>query len=466
MRNRLKFYLVLTLVLAPRMCLSWGEFKHPISELLIHHVCIDSNYVFCGSHAHWGTNDFGVFLFDRRGETWTNYPDVGMSGRRSDPITDFKTKGDWVSVEFHGGTIHRFNCKDGLHEIISNRKAKEPLPLGHLIKVEGTEYWINRDSIVVVEDNDTMSYRPAIQNIPKPTGVQPVPKALNLIFSNPLIYQNKLYLPYDLILGGPGYYTEGIAVFDIANKVFRFYRSDIFKGSVTGSFVHDSLIIFLTARFAYEGNASPAAGFVAFSPTDSSFFIWKGLHLPDEPLAIFQVAQDYREYWIGTDKGIFRVDKKTTETKHYQIVQGIVRKDTTLVHSGRGEHSPIAAELKKGQHVDIVAEWYEWCEIKSPRHIAGFVQGKFVAGVALSEDGKENICRFKPLDWRDRIPVRVSADPHADLMAELDASSLQEYEYKMVAKVAKQGQPTWYKIKLPTAWINMDDLVFQLGEVE
>ena len=74
MRRIIRFFWVLTLVLSPTVCFSWGESKHPISELLIQRVYLDTNYVFCGYDAYWGTNVFGLFVFDRRTETWTNYP--------------------------------------------------------------------------------------------------------------------------------------------------------------------------------------------------------------------------------------------------------------------------------------------------------------------------------------------------------------------------------------------------------
>jgi hypothetical protein len=462
MRSKLIFISLIAILLFPRMSFSWGESKHPISELLIHHVCIDSNYLFCGSHAHWGTNDFGVFLFDRRTETWTNYPDVGVSDRRFDPITDFEAQDDWISVEFYSGIIHRFNCEDRSHEIISNRKRKESFPLGYQIKVEGTEYWIDRDSVVVVEDNDTTSYRPASQDIPEPTGIQPVPKVLTPIFATPLVHQNKMYLPYDLGLAVVTTYTDGIAVFDLVEKTFEFHTSELLRGTVTDHFVYDSLIVFSTTTFWYEGNASPAVGFIAFDPASATFSNLKGLPLPDEPLAIFQVAQDQREYWIGTDKGVFRIDKKTNKTTHYQIAKGIVAKDGSEVRA----QGYLVTKLDKGWEVELLAVLNAWCEIKSPRHVSGFVEGKYIAGVTLQKDSHDHICSFRPLHGEERIPVRVSADPEAEIMVYLDANSLKDYEYKMVAKVAKQGQPTWYKIKLPTAWVNMDDLVFQLGEVE
>jgi hypothetical protein len=181
-------------------------------------------------------------------------------------------------------------------------------------------------------------------------------------------------------------------------------------------------------------------------------------------LAIFQVAQDEREYWIGTDKGVFRIDKKTNEATHYQIAKGIVAEDSSEVCASQGGY--VVAKLDKGRDVELLAVWNAWCEIKPPRHITGWIEGKYVEGVTLADDGHEHISKFKPLDKGGRIPVRVSDDPDAESLLTLDAHSLKEYEYKVVAKVVKTDQTPWYKIKLPTVWISMDDLVFQLGEVD
>ena len=76
MRRILRFCFFIAVVLIPTICFSWGESKHPITELLIQRVYLDTNYVFCGCDAYWGTNVFGLFVFDHRTETWTNYPEL------------------------------------------------------------------------------------------------------------------------------------------------------------------------------------------------------------------------------------------------------------------------------------------------------------------------------------------------------------------------------------------------------
>jgi hypothetical protein len=464
MRSKLIFITVIAILLIPRLGFSWGESKHPISELLIHHVCIDSSLVFCGSDASWGSNVFGIFVFDRKTESWTNHTAVEKSRiqRPLRKVKEIKRDGDFVLVTFHGGVALKFNTRDGSYEQTEGKHI--PFIRDFPLIIHGVEYRIHRDSVIVQKGTDTKVHVVPLEQALKVRSYPYEPEPPNPILNYPVHHEGRIYMPFDLYGDVMNISTKGLAVFDIEEKTFSFYPSDIFQGTVMGGFVHGSLVVFYTAKTPYEANARPASGFVAFDPDKFTFSLWEELPLPDIPLAIFDVAQDHSEYWIGTDKGIFRIDKKSNKSTHYQITNAIVANQSVDICVAQDGY--VAAKLAEGREVEPVAVWNGWCEIKSPRHIAGFVEGRFVEGVALSERGNENTCKFKPLDRRDRIPVRVSADPHADLMAELDANSLKEYEYKMVAKVAKQGEPTWYKIKLPTAWINMDDLVFQLGEVD
>ena len=257
--------------------------------------------------------------------------------------------------------------------------------------IDDVNYRVYRDSVIVGTIPNIDAYIPSSEQIPEPTGIQPIPKNLSPIFSYPVVYENKIYMPYDLGLAVTSTYTEGIGVFDIAEKTFHFYGSGIFRGTVTGGFVYDSLIIFPTARFLYEANARPAAGFVAFNLTNSTFSEWKELPLPDKPLAIFQVAQDEREYWLGTDKGIFRITKKTHKSAHYQITKGIVSKDSTNVHYSCGgllkeNSSELVTKLEKGKEVEIVAVLNQWCEISVPKEIADRVEGKHIETVWIYMD--------------------------------------------------------------------------------
>jgi hypothetical protein len=464
MRSILRFSALIALLLSPQISFSWGEYKHPISELLIHHVYLDSNLVFCGSDASWGSNVFGLFVFDRRTESWTNYTALEKSRiqRPLRNVRDIKRDGNFVQVTFHGGVALKFNPKDGSYEQTEGKHI--PFIRNFPLTIDGVEYRIHRDSVIVPKGSDTEIHVAPLEQALEVRSYPYEPEPPNPILSYPVLHDGRIYMPFDLYGDAMNISTKGLVVFDINEKTFSFYPSDIFQGTVMGGFVHGSLVVFYTAKTPYEGNAYPAAGFVAFDPTKLAFSLWRELPLPDIPLAILDVAQDPSEYWIGTDKGVFRIDKNTNRATHYQIAKATVAKEDADICAAQGGF--VATKLVKGREVEPLAVWNGWCEIKSPRHIAGFVEGRFVEGVGLSEDGNENVCRFKSLDRRDRIPVRVSSDPEAEVMVRLDVNSLKEYEYKMVAKVAKQGKPTWYKIKLPTAWVNMDDLVFQLGEVE
>lgn len=468
MRNRLKFCLALALILAPRICFSWGEGKHPISELLIHHVYLDSNYVFCGSDASWGSNAFGLFVFDRKTESWTNYSTVREGHpKRFRQVKEIERDGDFVLVTVHGDIALRFDTRNGSCE--QTKGVHIPFIRDFPLSIDGVEYRIHFDSVIVQEDSDNEVHVAPVEQALKVRSYPYEPEPPHLILSHPVPHDGRIYMPFDLCGDVMNISTKGIVIFDIDDKTFRFFPSDIFQGTVMGGFARDSSIIFYTAKLPYEANAQPASGFVKFDPADFTFSLWAESPLPEEPLAIFDVAQDDKEYWIGTDKGVFRIDKKTKGVKQYQIAWGIVSKDMAWVHSACGSFErnpfPVVAELDRGRDVDILAVWNGWCEIKSPRNIAGFVEGKYVEGVTLSEDS-DQICKFKPLDNKERIPVRVSDESDAELMVELDANSSREHEYTVIARIQKRNQPVWYKIKLPTAWINMDDLVFQLGEVE
>jgi len=459
---------IVLFALKPVECFSWGESKHPISELLIQHVYLDSNYVFCGSDASWGTNAFGLFVFDRRLGTWTNYPGLMQFGSRYGQVKAIEAEGDSVYVTFYNVGTLAFNRHDGSLRQTATRKGSPHR--GFILSVGGASYRIHRDSVIVTEETGTTVYVPSPQMIPQPAGPQPVSRTLQPIFGHPVLFQNKIYMPYDLGLSVTTTNTDGIAVFDVSQRRFQFYGSDIFKGTVTGGFVHKSLVVFPTAKYAYEGNARPAAGFVAFDPGSVTFTHWKGLPLPDEPLAIFQFAQDDKEYWVGTDKGMFRIDKSTNRVRHYQITRGTISKDAAPVYPSCGDlganFSPVVARLDKGREVDIVAVWNGWCEVESPKNIGGFVESKYVEGVTFRDKARENVARFHPLQPGEKIPVRSSADPDAELMLELDANSLKENQYKVAATVTSKDQPTGYMIKLPTVWISMDDLLFQLGEAD
>ena len=463
MKRILRLCFVIALSVSPTICFSWGESKHPISELLIQRVYLDTNYVFCGCDAYWGTNVFGLFIFDRRTETWANYPSVARLGGHYGRVKKIEAEGGFVYVTFFTGHTLRFSRQDGSCDTAGVREYSRRLPEEFQITVKGIHYRVYRDSVIVGNTPYTVASTRSSQLIPPPTGVKPVPKVLNPIFSHPVLYQDKIYMPYDLGLGVTTTWTNGIAVFDISEKTFCFYGSNIFKGTVTDGFVYDSLVIFPTARFIYEANARPAAGFVAFSPADSTFFPWKEFPLPDIPLAIFQVAQDKKEHWMGTDKGVFRIDKKTRKATHYQITKGIVSKDSANVHYSCGNFeensSAVATLLSKDEKLELVGVLNGWCEIEGLVDTTGWVEPEYVEDVILQEDADGHTTTLLVFKMRGIIPIKVSDAPDPLCVSK-------GHQYEVVGKSGKAGQATCYKIRLSKAWINMDDLIFHLGEVK
>ena len=41
-----------------------------------------------------------------------------------------------------------------------------------------------------------------------------------------------------------------------------------------------------------------------------------------------------------------------------------------------------------------------------------------------------------------------------------------EDEYTVVGRSGKKNLIKWYRIRIPTAWINIDDILFSLEEIE
>ena len=476
MRKKLNLFLFIAFLIIPSMCFSWGESKHPIIELLIQRIYLDSNYVFCGCDASWGTNVFGLFVYDRNKNTWTNYSalQVPQENFRVSKVKKIQREGDFIYVTFRAGLILRFHREDGSYEIIS--KNETPKLLASHLSIEGVNYRINRDSVIAGDPPDIKVYTPLPEEIPDPMEVQPEPEVKIPIFSNPIIINGKIYMSYDLVVYQTAAYTQGISVFDIKKETFNFHPSEIFKGTVTGGFIYDTLIIFPTARFVYEGNAGPAAGFVSFDPANQNFSLWKELPLPEEPLALFQVEQDEKEFWIGTDKGVFRIDKNTYKTTHYQITKGIIRKDGTNIcptSDFRGPYPIVLDELNKDEQVELLGVLNGWCEIKPPKRYIGFIEAQYVEEVIFDENTGRRLPKFRPLERFETIPVKSYAAPDAPALINLDSNSLKEYELEIAGESGRAGRTegkrkevTWYQIKLPTALVSMDDLIFHLDEVE
>jgi hypothetical protein len=117
MRSTFKFCFILALLLSPRICLSQAADKHPTLEVSMDHVYLDSNYVLCG------TGGFGLFVFDRRTESWENYfGDHKASSIGLRTVTDLEKEGNFIHVTFNNNSGLRFDLRDGSYEQAPARK--------------------------------------------------------------------------------------------------------------------------------------------------------------------------------------------------------------------------------------------------------------------------------------------------------------------------------------------------------
>jgi len=324
------------------------------------------------------------------------------------------------------------------------------------------------DSIVVSSNNKEEVYRPSTH----PPQYTQTPEVLRLgfSFSHPIFYENKIYFAYNF----HEYYessTRGIGSFDLSNHSFNFYPSKIFKGGdITDCFIHNSSIIFSTASFVYEANAGRAIGFIEFSPADSSFKIWNEFPFPSDSVAIFGLEQDSLEYWIGTDRGVFRINKKTGKCIHYGIRKGLMPRDGINVYSFYGSHHtnqhPVVAELNKCDTAEILGVLNDWCEIKAPVEIKGFVSSSDVEEI-IDLSGRRGFGKVRPKTDKGRIAVKVSSSDESNKMLVLgERENPTENEYTVVGCSGKKNLIKWYEIRIPTAWIKMDDLIFSLEEIK
>lgn len=459
------FIFVLNIFLIPQIGFSWSERKHPIDEVLVEEILLTEDYVFCGTDASWGTNAFGLFVFDRKTETWSNYS--RGNDFPSNEVKKIERKGQDVYVKSRGSTV-RFDLYTGKHEI-----KKESFNYGlptYILKIGGKNYNFVYDSIVVSSNNKKEVYRPSTH----PPQYYKIPEKLRegYYFSHPIFYKNKIYFAYNFIEYYDSY-TKGIGGFDINDNSFNFYPSEIFKGGdITGCFKHNSSIIFPTAKCVYEANAGAAVGFVEFSPADSSFKIWKELPFPSDLLGIFGIEQDNLEYWIGTDRGVFRINKKTEECIHYGVRKALMPRDGINVHSsyepslGSFNQYPVIAELNKCDTAEILGVLNDWCEIKAPVEIKGFVSSSNVEEV-IKPSGRKYPGKARLKTDKGRVEVKINPNDKSSNLVVLDEwENPPEDEYICTGEAGKKNVINWYKIIIPTAWIKMDNLIFSLEEIE
>ncbi|MCK4256878.1 hypothetical protein KAX35_08320 [candidate division WOR-3 bacterium] len=449
-------------ILIPASSFCWGENKHSIDEVLIQRIYLDTNYVFCGCRASWGTNKYGLFVFDRRTEEWKNYRSFGL---QVDKITK---SGNNVFVKFSDPIIRyvKFNLFD--ESWLGCEKPTEERKLFKWeIDTNDIKYGVSGDSITIIENENITVYKPRPDQVPLLREVKSThPIQSCLILKHPIPYLNKIYSAFVDIISE----TQGIVAFDIVNREFEFHISDVMGGNVTGSFIDDYHIIFPTASFEYEANARPAVGFVSFDPNNLTFSKWNGVNLPDEHLAIFCIEQDDKEYWIGTDKGVFRTIKETGQCIHYNIVGGTVVKDSIPIYSGCGNFgensTSIIYSLNKGDEVGLLGELNEWCEIKSLVPVTGWVEEKYVNKKIYQDNVLSHVklgMEYWATIWSEpsckSVPLTV---------LEIRKDNEPEYEViKELVKILDNGQEKyWYALRLSTAWINLNKLLYKFGEVE
>ena len=463
MKNKHKLYIVILMILlTSNPSFPWGESKHSIEEVLIHTIHLDKDYVFCGSDASWGTNVFGLFVFDRKNETWTNYS--AGNGFPSNYVKGFEKQGESLNVYFWQGIL-RFSLNNMNYEKVGNYYGGAT-PHDNILKIGNKTYQIFSDTIVVNDEKKKTVYTPSAELYTK-IKANPLDK---YIFTHPVFLNNKLYFAYNFS-EEYGSSTIGIGSFELRNNSFHFYPSAIFRGfSASTSFIHNSSIIFPTASFPYEGNAGPAVGFVEFSLIDSSFKIWHELPLPDYSLAIFCIKEDSLEYWIGTDKGIFRIAKKSRECIHYGIEKGVMPKDGINMYccfgdlEGKNQY-PVVAELAKGDPVDLLGIYNAWCEIIASCEIRGWVSKSDVKEV-IETTGTGKFPKKVKLKSDTKVKVHSSNDVNNLVVFEPVSNPPCEYGYDVVAVAGRNEVFRWYQIRIPNAWIYRDDIIFSISEIK
>jgi hypothetical protein len=457
----------LIIFLIPQTAYTWGEMKHTMDEVLIHRLVLTDNYVFCGSNTSWGSNAYGLFIFDRKTETWKNYSKG--NGFPSNSIKRMERVGSYIFIKTKRKDII-FDLNTGEYKRVDTNIFKSLLPKNAL-KIDNKIYKFVKDSIIIYNGEREKVYSFSKQY---PFAIETKNgRTVKFIFSHPIQYNNKIYFAYTYYSdGGPSSYAKGIGSFNIDEGSFNLYPSDIFNGgNISGYFTHGNSIIFTTAKFRYEANAFPSVGFVKFSLDSHNFEIWEELNLSSDPLAILSFDEDELEYWIGTDKGVFRVNKKNRKSIHYGIRRGVIPKDSMNVYSSfdrprDSKHFPIIARMNKGDTIYLIGMYNGFLEIKPPIDITGYVHESDVIFIknSLNDSNYAKII----LKYEKNLPeVKLSPDFNSKNMIRNDRSGIPyNREYIVVASVLDKSGEKWYKIKIPTAWIHSYDMVFLFEEIK
>jgi len=467
-----RFITVFTAFLSPILVFPWGESMHPISEVLIHHIVLTEDYVFCGSDASWGTNEFGLFVFNRKENTWENYSKGNEFPFNT--IKGMEKEEKYLYVNYRSKIV-RFDLTTMEYEITTDKtfEAKGGIFGEYRIGVGEDIYKLLKHSIIKESRGEETEYLPA--NLPPGFSELPESQEYGYWFSTPILLNNKIYFAYNFS-AGPSLNTRGLGSFDLNSKTFKYYPSDIFKsGSISDRFVKDSLIIFSTATYAYEANAFPSVGFVSFAPSNSSFELWKGFPLRSDSLAIFCLEQDSIEIWIGTNRGVYKINKKNKECEHYGIKKGIVAEDTINLYSDfdirvrPAEKIPMVAKLAKGDSVEILGVYNDNCEILSPVDILGYVLKSHVKEKVKfdSQSGTSKASvKLDFSDYRHKPHIKREPKEESETLVVFNYRPLPvDRKYILIDSIAIKNN-IWYKIKVPTVWFARDNLTFSLGTLK
>lgn len=374
----------------------------------IYSVYLDSNYVFCGTNSDWGANRYGLFVYDRKTECWHNYSEANTG--ISNDIMAIRKIDSFVEVLAGIGTL-RFKLPSLDYETIDSmvghrnlRKGffRDSLVFGNLV------YSTALDSVIIT-DNDR---RTAI-----------------LVFRRPLDYD--------------AYGTGEI---------------------VTSCFLYDSSIILTTATHGYEGNITPASGFLELSPQDLSVKPWTKINLSERPLALLCVAQDDKELWIGTDRGLYCVEKKSMSKKHYNIRRGIAVVDELAVHCNRSGESPAIYEYQKGDTLELLAEQEYMMEIALPKEYSGYLNKDYVKE-EIDDLIRGRVVRIKDLDdlkdWNYTVIIKASNDWNSATIAAFPHSMLPSKDLAYSSRIGN-----WYLVTVSnTGWVPRKDLIFHMEKV-
>ncbi|MBN1424469.1 hypothetical protein JXA88_07925 [Candidatus Fermentibacteria bacterium] len=454
------------LLVIPQLALAWGESRHSIDEVLIEHTLVDSSFVYCGCNTDWGSNTFGLFVFDRRNETWANYG-VG-NGLMSNRIDGLRESGDRIAVEMQGWRAY-FDRATGSLEV-SKRVARKPWTMADTLRSGDVTYVVNMDTLIIDDGHLRRIFVPPTPPPLSATMATWSRSQSQFPFFHPVAWNGKVVFAYH-VGDMEGYIAAGVGVFDLPSTTFSFYPSGIFKGVVTDCFVEGNSIILATAERWYESNAEPASGLIRFAPETATFEPWTELALPPVPLAILSVDEDDREYWIGTDKGVIRADKSSGECRRYSPRTGVAARDGVNVHGSPGgvtgeNYSPVFVGIAAGDTVRLRGVYNGWCETDAPPRTYGYIRMAECVEEGFASDGIWSRTMRVSIRQDLRSPISVRAQPYSDstVLADFYVGFLPTEPFK-VAQSGVGRNHDWYSIRLPTAWVYGGLLVFVMEEV-